>query len=187
MKVIVGLGNPGAEYDDSRHNVGWWVLDRLAYDWNLDGFEKTLRALVTEGSVDDESVRLVKPTTFMNRSGAALVSLRLLTDFDVGRDLLGVVEDAALGVGRVRFRRGGGAGGHNGLKSVSGSLGTESYGRLRVGVGVAPPDVDLADWVLADMPPEDEDVVAGLLPGLTEGVEVWMREGVEEAMNRFNR
>ncbi len=143
--------------------------------------------MVTEGTVAGESVRLVKPTTFMNRSGAALVSLRLLEDFDLETDLLVVVDDAAIEVGRVRFRPSGGAGGHNGLKSVTALLGTEAYARLRVGVGVGPPEVDLADWVLSEMPPEDEEVVVKLLPELTKGVEVWMAEGVEEAMNRFNR
>jgi PTH1 family peptidyl-tRNA hydrolase len=187
MKVIVGLGNPGSEYDGTRHNVGWWVLDRLAYDWGFEAYERERLALVSEGTVAEEPVRLVKPTTFMNRSGAALVSLRLLEGFALETDLLVVVDDAAIEIGRVRFRPSGGAGGHNGLKSVTASVGTDAYARMRVGVGVAPPGLDLAEWVLSEMPPEDEEVVVGLLPELTKGVEVWMAEGVEEAMDRFNR
>jgi len=98
-----------------------------------------------------------------------------------------IVDDAALDVGRVRFRPEGGAGGHNGLKSISGALQSNEYARLRVGVGIKPEGEDLADWVLAEMPHTDEEVVVGLLPGLTEAVEHWLLEGTEAAMNRFNR
>jgi len=187
MKVIVGLGNPGPEYDATRHNVGWWALDRLAYDWKFGPFRRDGRALVVDGSVGDAAVRLVKPTTYMNRSGQALRFLYELEDFDPALDLLVVVDDAALDVGRVRFRAKGSPGGHNGLKSVSGALRTDEYPRLRVGVGRKPEGMDLADWVLSPMPEEDEDVVVGLLPELTRAVVAWLEEGTETAMSRFNR
>ncbi len=187
MKVIVGLGNPGPDYDDTRHNVGWWVVDRLAYDWGFESFERKGRSLQVDGVVGDCPARLIKPTTFMNKSGAALTALAAIPDFDVTEDLLVVSDDATLDVGRVRFQPRGGAGGHNGLKSISGALGSEEYGRLRVGVGQAPGGVDLSDWVLSSMEGDDEDVVVGLLPGLTKAVEAWMSEGMEEAMNEFNR
>ena len=187
MKVIAGLGNPGPEYDATRHNVGWWVVDRLAYDWSFGSFGREGRALVSEGRVGGADVRLLKPTTYMNRSGIALAGLREAPRFDVATDLLVVVDDAALDVGRVRFRPRGSPGGHNGLRSVSGALGTDEYPRLRIGVGRKPEGEDLSDWVLAPMPEEDEEVVVGLLPGLTEAVEVWVAEGTEAAMNRFNR
>jgi PTH1 family peptidyl-tRNA hydrolase len=187
VKVIVGLGNPGAEYDDTRHNVGWWVVDRLAYDWGFDSFEKKGRSLQVDGTVGDIAARLIKPTTYMNKSGAALIALAAIPEFDVTEDLLVVSDDAALDVGRVRFRPRGGAGGHNGLKSITGALGTEEYGRLRVGVGQAPAAMDLSDWVLSPMEADDEDVVVELLPGLTKAVEAWLSEGMEEAMNEFNR
>lgn len=186
MKVIVGLGNPGAEYDATRHNVGWWVVDRLAYDWSFGSFRKEGRALVSSGSVADHRVRLVKPTTYMNRSGAAIGMLRQQEGFDVTADLLVVVDDATREAGRVRFRPGGSAGGHNGLKSVEAALGTRDYPRLRIGVGECPPRVDMADWVLSPMPEEDEDAVVALLPNLTEAVELWLTEGTQAAMNRFN-
>jgi len=187
MKVVMGLGNPGPEYDATRHNVGWWVLDRLAYDWDFGTFQRDGRALVSEGTVGGEAVRLVKPTTYMNRSGLAVGSLTDIEGFDASRDLLVVVDDAALEVGRVRFRPEGGAGGHNGLKSVSGALQSEAYARLRVGVGRKPEGTDLSDWVLSPMPGEDEEVVVGMLPQLSEAIRVWIAEGVEAAMNRFNR
>ena len=187
MKVVIGLGNPGPEYDATRHNVGWWLVDRLAYDWDFGPFKREGRAFVSEGSVGEESLWLMKPTTYMNRSGLALRPLRQVEDFDPSADLLVVVDDAALDVGRVRFRPEGGAGGHNGLKSMSGALQSNEYARLRIGVGQKPEEVDLSDWVLAPMPDEDEDVVVELLPDLTEAVEAWIGEGVEAAMNRFNR
>lgn len=187
MKIVAGLGNPGPRYDDTRHNVGWWMTDRLAYDWGLDPFRRQGPALVTAGIVAGEDVRLVKPTTYMNRSGAALAPLRGDEEVDVVRDLLVVVDDAALEVGRVRFRPRGSAGGHNGLRSVEAALGTQDYARLRIGVGRAPEGADLADWVLSPMPSEDEKVIVELLPDLTEAVELWIEEGVEAAMNRFNR
>ena len=187
MKVVLGLGNPGADYDDTRHNVGWWTVDRLAYDWDLDAFERSGPGLVTEGAVEGETVRLIKPTTYMNRSGAALAWLRNRDDVQPSRDLLVVVDDAALDVGRVRLRPGGGAGGHNGLRSVEGVLGTKDYARMRLGVGRTPEGADMADWVLSPMPPDDEQVVVDLLPELTRAVELWIREGVEAAMNRYNR
>ena len=187
MKIVVGLGNPGPRYDDTRHNVGWWVVDRLAYDWGFGSFEKEGRSLRTGGSVGDTSVILIKPTTFMNRSGAALIGVDGLDACDLASDLLLVVDDATLDVGRIRFRPGGGAGGHKGLKSVSSVLGTESYARLRLGVGLAPEGGHLSDWVLSPMSETDEATVVELLPEMSGAVEVWVQDGIEEAMNQFNR
>ncbi|MGM0669809.1 MAG: aminoacyl-tRNA hydrolase, partial [Gemmatimonadota bacterium] len=187
VKVVVGLGNPGPEYDATRHNVGWWLLDRLAYEWGFPLFERDGMAMVTEGRRGEVRYRLMKPLTFMNRSGRALSSLASVEDFSPERDLLVIVDDAALDVGRVRFREGGSPGGHNGLRSISRALGSNDFPRLRVGVGVPPPGEDFSEWVLSAMPPEDEDVVLGLFPELVKGVEVWGREGVDAAMNGFNR
>jgi len=187
MKVVIGLGNPGPEYAATRHNVGWWLIDRLAYDWDFGAFRREGRAFVCEGSVGDAEVRLMKPTTYMNRSGQALRALGEVDDFDPSEDLLVVIDDAALDVGRVRFRPEGGPGGHKGLKSIAGALRSNEYARLRIGVGQKPEGDDLADWVLSPMPEEDEDQVVDLLPALTEAVEVWVEDGVEAAMNRFNR
>ncbi len=187
MKVVVGLGNPGSRYDDTRHNGGWWVVDRLAYDWGFGSCEKQGRSLQTGGSVGDTSVLLIKPTTYMNRSGAALLGVDGLDECDLSSDLLLVVDDATLDVGRVRFRPGGGSGGHKGLKSVSGVLGTDCYARLRLGVGLMPEGGDLSDWVLSPMSEADESTVVGILPELSDAVGVWVRDGIEEVMNQFNR
>lgn len=187
MKIVVGLGNPGPEYDATRHNVGWWLLDRLAYEWSFPLFQREGMAMVTEGVRGEVRYRLMKPLTFMNRSGRALAPLGNLGSFLFEEDLLVIVDDAALEVGRVRFRGRGSPGGHNGLKSISEVLGSDEYPRLRIGVGVPPAGEDFADWVLSAMPPEDEDTVLGLLPELVKGVEIWGRDGVESAMNDFNR
>lgn len=186
-RVVVGLGNPGPEYDDTRHNVGWWVVDRFAYDHDFEPFERRKSRLETTRRIRGLTVVLVKPRTYMNRSGLALTTLWQIPGFVAETDLLVVTDDANLEVGRVRLRPEGGSGGHNGLKSVTGTLGTAGYARLRVGVGTKPPGADLSDWVLSPMPEEDEDVVTSLLPELSRAVAVWAAEGIETAMNRFNR
>ena len=187
VRVVVGLGNPGPEYDDTRHNVGWWVVDRFAYDHGFGAFERVPARLETGGRVGSATVLLVKPRTFMNRSGRALTTLWRTGGFETVTDLLVVTDDANLEVGRVRFRPGGGAGGHNGLKSINAALGTTDYARLRIGVGTKPAGMDLSEWVLSPMPAEDEEVVTGLLPELSRGVREWVTEGIEAAMNGFNR
>ena len=186
-RVVVGLGNPGPRYDDTRHNVGWWVLDRFAYEHDFESFERRGKRLQSAGRVDGRTIVLVKPRTYMNRSGLALTTLWKMDGFRIARDLLVVTDDANLDVGRIRFRPEGGTGGHKGLRSMSEVLGTKQYARLRVGVGVAPAGADLSDWVLSAMPAEEGDVVVGLLPELSEAVGVWAEEGVEAAMSRFNR
>lgn len=187
MKVVVGLGNPGPRYDDTRHNVGWWAVDRLAYDWDLGALEREGPVLTAVGTVDGETVRLAKPLTHMNRSGQALTFLAEFAGFELSSDLLVVVDDASLDVARLRIRPRGGAGGHNGLHSVQEALGTEEFARLRIGVGRCPEDVDLTDWVLSSLPEDDEDRIVELLPEVTRAVETWAIEGVDAAMNRFNR
>ncbi|MBI4513097.1 MAG: aminoacyl-tRNA hydrolase [Gemmatimonadetes bacterium] len=189
MKVVLGLGNPGSQYARTRHNVGWWLADHLAARWAVPSFRSWGPALVAGARVGDEPVWLAKPLTYMNRSG---IAARWLCEsapvLDISRDLLVVVDDVALPPGRARFRPKGSAGGHQGLLSIEEHLGTREYARLRIGVGAPPPRSDLADWVLSPFDtPEDEEGVLALLPALAEGVEVWVREGIERAMSRYNR
>ena len=186
LKVIVGLGNPGREYALTRHNVGWWLLDVLAGEWGFSRFRPEKVAATATGRVDSFSVRLVKPIAYMNRSGSALLPYRRMNAIDVTKDLLVIVDDVALEPGRIRFRPNGSAGGHNGLKSVEQALGTRDYPRLRIGVGQKPPQWDLADWVLGPMPRADRKAVEDRFPDLIRGVEVWMRDGIEAAMDACN-
>ena len=186
MKVIVCLGNPGPEYSTTRHNVGWWLADELAERWALSRFRREGAAAIAAGERGGEAVRVVKPLTYMNRSGRALAPFLSAGAFDVARDLLVVVDDVALDPGRARLRASGSAGGHNGLKSIEATLESQEYPRLRIGVGARPPGVDLAAWVLASAPRPERALILDLLPSLADCVEVWIREGVELAMNRCN-
>lgn len=187
MKVVCGLGNPGEEYAATRHNVGWWVLDEVRTRWGLPAWRREGRARVSAGTREGTPVLLVKPWTYMNRSGAVLAPLSMRPEFEVATDLLVVVDDAALDIGRIRIRARGSAGGHNGLRSIEASLRTQEYARLRIGVGGAPPGVDLADWVLDEFEEQEEDEIRSLLPDLVEAVAVWLTEGAEPAANRYNR
>ncbi len=190
MKVICGLGNPGPEYEATRHTVGWWVVEALQRAWRFPAFQAKGIARFSDGARAEgagEPIVLVEPLTYMNRSGMALAPLAQIEGFELARDLLVVVDDVNLAVGRTRLRPGGSAGGHNGLASVEAALGTREYPRLRVGVGAKPPGESLSDWVLSRMPPEDEETVLGLLPELVACVETWLDQGAEAAMQRCNR
>lgn len=191
MKVIVGLGNPGREYAATRHNVGWWLIDHLADVWRFDGWKKDRESHVTSGTVDGVKVRLVKPQTYMNLSGQALKSYTRRPLWSAAKDLLVVVDEVQLPVGRFRIRARGSAGGHNGLKSVEQALGSQDYARLRIGVGPSEERKgiykDLADFVLSPFARDERDDVLSLLPQLTATAETWLRDGAEKAMNLYNR
>jgi PTH1 family peptidyl-tRNA hydrolase len=191
LKVIVGLGNPGREYSATRHNVGWWLIDHLADVWHLDGWKKDGESQVANGAVGGVKVRLVKPQTYMNLSGQALKNYVRRPFWSAAKDLLVVVDEVQIPVGRFRVRARGSAGGHNGLKSVEHTLGTQDYARLRIGVGPAEERKgiykDLADFVLSPFARDEREDVLALLPPLTATVETWLHDGVEKAMNLHNR
>jgi PTH1 family peptidyl-tRNA hydrolase len=184
----VGLGNPGPEYDGTRHNAGFRLADHLATRWQLGPFGRAEQARQAEGVVDGRPVRLLKPQTYMNRSGAALAPLRALSVFDPATNLLVLSDDVALPAGRFRLRGAGSAGGHNGLKSIEAALQRQDYARLRIGVGPLPPGlVELAEFVLSPPDPDDQAAIDGLLDVMAEAVECWLAEGIERAMSGFNR
>ena len=190
MKVIVGLGNPGREYEATRHNVGWWVVDHLADVWRFDGFRRDGEALVSTGMVGSQKVRLVKPQTYMNLSGAVLAPYLRRPFWSAAKDLLVVVDEFALPVGRYRLRPQGSAGGHNGLKSIEHALRSQEYARLRV--GIAPTDErrqvgDLAAFVLSSFGSAERDEVLSLMPRFVDAAELWLRDGIVAAMNTHNR
>ncbi len=190
MKVILGLGNPGKEYADTRHNVGWWVVDHLADAWRTDGWRKDGEALTSSGLVGTVKVRLVKPQTFMNLSGAVLKPWLRRPFWAAATDLMVVSDEVQLPVGAYRFRPKGSAGGHNGLKSIEQALRSQDYARLRVGVGPAEAERrvgDLADFVLGAFGKGEASDVRALLPTLEEALRCWLTEGITPVMNRFNR
>jgi PTH1 family peptidyl-tRNA hydrolase len=190
MKVIVGLGNPGKEYEATRHNVGWGVVDHLADVWHFDGWKRNGDAAVASGRIGALQVRLVKPLTYMNLSGAVLRPYLRRPLWSAKSDLLVVVDDVALPVGRYRLRASGSAGGHNGLRSVERALASREYARLRI--GIRPSDErravgDLSNFVLGPFGRAERDQIATLMPNFADAAERWLREGIDAAMNVHNR
>jgi PTH1 family peptidyl-tRNA hydrolase len=191
VKVILGLGNPGREYATTRHNVGWWLVDHLADVWRFDGWKRDGESHVSNGVVAGVRTRLVKPQTFMNLSGQALRNYVRRPFWSAAKDVLVVVDEVQLPVGRFRIRARGTAGGHNGLKSVEQALGSQEYARLRIGVGPSEERKgvykDLAAFVLAPFARDERDDVLALLPDIASACETWLKDGVEKAMNLHNR
>lgn len=164
------------------------MSDHLATRWGFGEFRRGIDAKVAAGRVGDHAVTLVKPQTYMNRSGGALAPFRGRPDFDPARDLLVLVDDIATPLGRFRLRGAGSAGGHNGLKSIEGALRRQDYPRLRIGVGERPLEYDdLTDWVLGRFTKDERAAVDALLDPMAEAVETWLAEGIERAMSRHNR
>ncbi|MEJ2006676.1 MAG: aminoacyl-tRNA hydrolase [Acidobacteriota bacterium] len=186
VKLIVGLGNPGFEYHLTPHNLGFMAVDRLGEICGAEVSRREGRAAIAPTKLDGERVVLAKPQTFMNLSGMAVSGL--LQRFDVPvDDLLVLVDDVDLPLGSLRIRRKGSAGGHNGLKSVIGALGTDRFTRIRMGVGPERPVEDLVSYVLAPFRKKDLEAVAEMLDQAVQAVRVILREGAEKAMNLFNR
>jgi PTH1 family peptidyl-tRNA hydrolase len=182
MKAIVGLGNPGAAYRGTRHNVGFEVVDRLALRWS-DRL-RPWKAVADLAVVGDRRVVLAEPQTFMNESGAAVERILAFHKIEPA-DLLVVVDEVQLPLGRLRLRPSGSAGGHNGLKSVIQRIGT-GFPRLRIGIGRGDPRWDLSDYVLARFKPEERSVADEVVDRAVDAVEAFVSDGIGAAMNRFN-
>ena len=187
MKIILGLGNPGKEYEQTRHNVGWWLIEALAERWGFDGWKKDGQAKVAQGHVPGvkETVRLVKPLSFMNLSGGAVVQYARRPFWSAATDLLVLVDDVAIPAGTWRMRAEGGAGGHNGLKSIQQAIGSQQYPRLRIGVGdpERAPGGPLTDFVLGAVGKRDTEAIRAQFSVMSEAVEAWVREGVKGALD----
>jgi len=189
MKLVVGLGNPGRRYAGTRHNVGFRVAERLAERNRIALSSQKFEGRFGRGRVGDVEVGILAPETFMNLSGAAVAeALRYLPVDDWRDDLLVVSDDVDLPFPRLRLRPGGGAGGHKGLRDIISRIGGDAFARLRFGVG-RPPDerIDTADHVLQGFSRAEEKELRGRLDEAAECIEAWLRDGVQAAMNRFNR
>ena len=184
MKIIFGIGNPGNQYEKTRHNAGWMVVDRVATRCGVTVSRKMFHARVTIAALEDEKLLLVKPQTYVNRVGG---SARALMDYYKcePEEMLVVVDDVNLPVGQLRVRAGGAAGGHNGLKSLIGTVGAEFH-RLRFGLGAPADEADLADYVPSPFKADEKECVGGALEQAVEAVGAWATRGVEACMNEFN-
>jgi PTH1 family peptidyl-tRNA hydrolase len=185
MKLIVGLGNPGTEYERTRHNVGWMVLDAFAKKFRIDITRHEKSAMTGTGRVAGGSVMLAKPLTYMNLSGDAV---RLLSNayLDSSDDLLVVYDDIDLPVGKLRIRPNGSSGTHNGMRSIISTLSTENFPRLRVGIG-GPAGVQLRDHVLDEFNAEEQPVVDRAIERAVDALVLFVRGDLKRAMNTFNR
>lgn len=184
FKLVVGLGNPGSKYDGTRHNVGFEVVDRLAAGGSGARFGRKFDGQVAEIEVDFRRVLLLKPETFMNLSGRSVIPAMQFYKLQPS-DLLVICDDLNLPLGKLRFRKGGSDGGQKGLRDVTAHLGTEEYARLRVGIGDRG-QVDAADYVLGRFRPTERPVIDDAMIAATQAVAVWVSQGPEAAMNRFN-
>jgi PTH1 family peptidyl-tRNA hydrolase len=186
VKLVVGLGNPGKEYEGTRHNVGFDIVDSLAraHQIRLDQRAAGLRALFGRGHIAGQPVVLAKPQTYMNNSGEAVGALLRREEAGL-TDLIVVCDDIHIPVGRLRIRARGSSGGQNGLKSVAALLGSQDWARMRIGVGEPPPGLQI-DWVLSRFGGADRKQIDDVLIVAMGAVEVWLADGVETAMNRFN-
>ena len=184
--LLVGLGNPGTQYENTRHNVGFLVADELAERQNAPIQRLKFKALTNLLTISGEKVLVMKPVTYMNLSGEAV---RQAVDFYKipPERVLVVSDDTALAVGRLRIRKGGSAGGHNGLKNIIQHLGSDQFPRIKVGVGEKPhPDYDMADWVLGKFQGEDRKTMDVAVKRAADAVECFLREGPDKTMSRFN-
>ncbi len=184
--LIVGLGNPGEKYEDTRHNVGFLVADELGERGGFPIQRLKFKALTNTAAVGGQGALVMKPVTYMNLSGEAVGEAARFYKLPPDHVLV-VSDDVDLPLGKLRIRTGGSAGGHNGLKSVIQHLGTDQFPRLKVGVGGKPhPDYDMADWVLGRLQGEDKKVMDEAVKRAADAVECLLREGPQIAMNRFN-
>ena len=186
MFVIVGLGNPGKKYENTRHNAGFIAIDALADKYGINISEKKHKALCGSGVIEGNKVVLIKPQTFMNLSGE---SVRAVMDFykiDPEEDMLVIYDDISLAPGNIRIRKKGSAGGHNGIKSIIAHAGTQNFMRIKVGVGEKPSGWDLADYVLGHFSEEDILKIKEIMPDVISAAGLMAQGDVAKAMNDFN-
>jgi PTH1 family peptidyl-tRNA hydrolase len=185
MKMIVGLGNPGKEYADTRHNIGFMVVDALSSVLGTDVKKRKFGGRFGETDFEGEKLIFLKPWTYMNRSGSAVATAAGFYKLPLN-ELLVVTDDMALEPGVIRLRASGSAGGHNGLKSIIGELGSEKFCRLRCGIGQAG-DYEAYDYVLSKIPADEKAIIDDAIDRARDAVLCWIRNGIDAAMNEYNR
>lgn len=183
MKVVVGLGNPGPRYKDTRHNVGFQALEELARRHPVQREESRFDAIVAHLQINREKVFLLKPLTYMNLSGRAVRGLVSYYKIDL-QDIIVIYDDMDLPVGSVRIRPAGGTGGHRGMNSLVENLGSRNFARIRIGIG-RPPD-EAVDWVLGHFTPAEKPLIQNAVVRAADAVEYWLDHGIDKVMNEYN-
>lgn len=186
MYIIAGLGNPGKQYEGTRHNIGWQVIDALAEKHGIRVLENKFRGLIGKGIINGEKVILVKPLTYMNLSGECIGELVNYFKIDETCELVVIADDISLDVGFIRMRKKGSAGGHNGLKNIIAHLGHENFIRMKMGVGDKPAGYDLADYVLGHFNKEENEILAESKKNAVLAIETILSDGIDKAMNLYN-
>lgn len=187
MYIIVGLGNPGKDYQNTRHNIGFDVIDALAESAGISVTEKKHKALIGKGVIDGQKVILVKPQTYMNLSGESVRDVIDYYKVDEEQEMIVVSDDISLDVGMIRVRKKGSAGGHNGLKNIIQHLGHDTFMRIKMGVGEKPKGYDLADYVLGHFTRDERMIMDEAAKAATEAIRMMMAGDVDRAMNAFNK
>lgn len=185
MDCLIGLGNPGREYADTRHNIGSWVIDALSERHRIPLRKRKFHSLFAKGDLQGHEVILLKPQTFMNNSGRAVSALARFYDLQPDEMLI-IYDDIVLDLGVLRLRRGGSAGGHRGMQDIIDRMGTKEIPRLRLGIGSPPEHMDARDYVLSRFPAQDHDAVENLVMDAADAVQLLLAEGIETAMNEIN-
>ncbi len=185
MRVIIGLGNPERDYKGTRHNVGFEAVNKLAYDHNIEFNKAKHRAHIAEGSICGHKVMLVKPQTFMNLSGESVREILQFYKLSP-QDIIVIYDDIDLDVGSIRVRLKGSAGGQNGMRNIIYQLESDEFIRVRIGIGEKPPKWDLADYVLSRFKPEEQEAIVDGITKATDAVEIIIKNGVNDAMNKYN-
>ena len=184
--LVVFLGNPGAKYNGTRHNAGFMAADAMAKELNVAINKLRFKALTATVTIGGEKVLLMKPQTYMNLSGEAVGQAAKFYKISPERIIV-VSDEVAMPIGKLRIRKSGSAGGHNGLKDIIRHLGTQDFPRIRMGVGAAPhPDYDMADWVLSTFKNKDAEDMQDLAERVSKAVQCYITEGPDRAMNKFN-
>lgn len=185
MKMIVGLGNPGNEYAGTRHNVGWMLVDALAEHLGINEWRSREKGMVAEGRIGSEKILLVKPLTYMNNSGECVGPLMRWYKLEP-EDIMAAHDDMDIPIGTIRIRKKGSAGGHNGIKSLLSHIGSENFGRLRIGIGRPQPGWSVINHVLAKFNDQEQEKIGDAIKQLIPAVECMVLEGSDMAMNKFN-
>jgi len=186
MRLIVGLGNPGSRYVNTPHNIGYDVIDVLAEKWNCKFKSSHYNGLLAKTVVDNETIYLLKPKTYMNLSGLAVAAFLKENVIDL-KDIMVIFDDINLPIGMIRLRAKGSAGGHKGLKSIIQAIGSNEFPRLRIGILSDELVLDLIEYVLSPIKPKHRKEFNNIIPDCVDAVDIWLKEGINSAMNKYNK